>query len=73
MGVFSGCTLPPDSKDTELGSSNQETFPSACKDIEIVLVPSHAWKHFQGFWVSFVTTDEFSVMVTKITSRIDVS
>ena len=29
--------------------------------------------YFQGRWVSFVTTDEFSVRVTKITSRIGVS
>ena len=29
--------------------------------------------YFQSPWVSFVTTDEFSVSVTKITSRIGVS
>ena len=29
--------------------------------------------YFQGPWVSFVVTDEFSVRVTKITSRIGVS
>ena len=29
--------------------------------------------YFRGPWVSFVTTDEFSVRVTKITSRIGVS
>ena len=29
------------------------------------------WLHCA--WVSFVTTDEFSVMVTKITSRIGIS
>ena len=31
------------------------------------------WEYFQGPWVSFVTTDEFSVRVTKITSRTDAS
>ena len=29
--VFSGCTVPPDSKGTELGSSDQEASPSAGK------------------------------------------
>ena len=63
--MFSGCTVSPDSKDTELGSSNQEASPSAGKNTRIVLVP--------GPWVSFVMTDEFSVRVTIITSRIGVS
>ena len=42
--MFSGCTVPPDSKETKLGSSNQEAFPSAGKNIRIVLVPCRAWK-----------------------------
>ena len=29
--MFSGCTVPPDSKDTKLGSSDQEASPSASK------------------------------------------
>ena len=37
--VFSGCTVPPDSKDTELGSSDQEASPSAGKNTRVVLVP----------------------------------
>ena len=37
--VFSGCTVLPDSKETELGSSNQEATPSAGKNTRIVLVP----------------------------------
>ena len=37
--VFSGCTVPPDSKETELGSSDQEASPSAGKNTEVVLVP----------------------------------
>ena len=34
----------PDSKEIELGSSNQEAFPSASENIGVVLVPSCAWK-----------------------------
>ena len=41
---FSGCTLPPDSKKTELGSSRQEASPSAGKSTRIVLVPCRACK-----------------------------
>ena len=82
--MFSGCTVPPDSKETELGSSNQEASLSAGKNTGVVLVPClhmevHPYIYFEwcgyfcGPWVSFVTTDEFSVRVTKITSRIGVS
>ena len=42
--MFSGCTVLPDSKETELGSSNQEASPSAGKNTGIVLVPCRAWK-----------------------------
>ena len=31
--------MPPDSKETELGSSDQEAFPSAGKNTGVVLVP----------------------------------
>ena len=34
--MFSGCTVLPDSKETELGSSNQEASPSAGKNTEVV-------------------------------------
>ena len=30
--MFSGCTVLPDSKETELGSSDQEASPSASKN-----------------------------------------
>ena len=41
IGV-SGCTVPPHSKETKLGSSNQEaSSPSAGKNIRVVLVPCH--------------------------------
>ena len=43
--VFSGCTVPPDSKETEDGSSNQETSSSAGKMTRIVLVLCRAWKY----------------------------
>ena len=36
IGVF---TVPPDSKETELGSSDQEASPSAGKNTGVVLVP----------------------------------
>ena len=36
--------MPPDSKETELGSSNQEASLSAGKNAGIVLVPCCAWK-----------------------------
>ena len=42
--MFSGCTVPPDSKETELGSSNQESSPLAGKNNGIVLVSCHTWK-----------------------------
>ena len=40
--MFSGCAVLPDSKETELGSSNQESSPSAGKNAGIVLVPFFA-------------------------------
>ena len=48
VAVISADTLSPDvspdSKETELGSSNQEASPSAGKNTRIVLLPSCAWK-----------------------------
>ena len=68
--VFSGCTVPPDSKETELGNSDQEPSPSAGKNAGVGLVPSlrievRLYSNFRwcgflwGPWVSFVTTDKF--------------
>ena len=37
--MSSGCTLPSDSKDTELESSYKEASPSAVKNTGVVLVP----------------------------------
>ena len=42
--MFSGCNVPPDGKETELGSSNQEASPSTGENTETVLVPCRAWK-----------------------------
>ena len=82
--MFSGSTVLSDSKETELGSSDQEASPSAGKNTGVVLVPCSRMEvrpysyfqwcgYFRGPWVSFVTTDEFSVRFTKITSRIGIS
>ena len=42
--MFSGCTVPPHSKKTELGRRDQEVSLLAGKNTEIVLVPCHLWK-----------------------------
>ena len=42
--MLPGCPVLAKGKDTKLGSSNQEASSSAGKNIEIVLVPCHAWK-----------------------------
>ena len=80
--MFSGCTVLLDSKETKLGSSNQEASPSAGKNAGRVLVPCHAWKCVPiaisgGVDISKVPKchllQQFSLRVTKITSRIGVS
>ena len=76
--MFSGCTVLPESKEIKLESSDQEVSPLAGKNTKVVLVPclcmevrpySYFWwcGYFRGPWISFVTTDEFSVKVVKIT------
>ena len=42
--MFSGSTVLADSKETELGSSDQESSPLAGKNTRVVLVPCDAWK-----------------------------
>ena len=82
--MFSGCTVLPDSKETKLGSSDQEASPSAGKNTRVVLVSClcmdvrhYSYFRWCGFFcgpfVSFATTDEFSVRVKRITPRIGVS
>ena len=42
--MLSGCTVLPDSKETELGSRDQEASPSAAKNTRIILVSCHTRK-----------------------------
>ena len=42
--MFSSCIVPPDSKEIEFGSSDQEAFPSAGKNTGVVLVLCRVWK-----------------------------
>ena len=42
--MFSGCTVPPGSKETVLGSGDQEASPSVGKNTRIVLVTYRTWK-----------------------------
>ena len=43
--MFSGCIIPPDNKETKLGSINQEPSPSTGENTGVVLMPCHIWKH----------------------------
>ena len=42
--VFSGCTVPLDSKDTKFGNSQQEVSPSAGENTRKVLKPYRTWE-----------------------------
>ena len=42
--MLSGCAVLPDSKETELGRSDQEASPLEGKNTRIVLVTCRAWK-----------------------------
>ena len=55
--MLSGCTVPPDSKEIELGSSNLEVSPSVGKNTGVVLVPCshmevHPYSYFSGMDIS---------------------
>ena len=76
--------MRPDIKETKLGSTDQGASPSAGKNSGVVLLSRSRMKvhpysyfgwcgYFLGPWMSFVMTGEFSVRVTKTTSRIGVS
>ena len=39
--MFSGCTVPPGNKETELASNNEEASPLAGKNTGVVVVPCH--------------------------------
>ena len=42
--MFSGCTVLPDSAETELGSSNKDASPLAGKNTRVIFVPFCTWK-----------------------------
>ena len=74
----------PDSKGTELRSSDQEASPSgrqkylgsfsAMSPMEVCSYSYYrCCECFRGPRVSFVMTDEFSLWFTKVTSRVGVS
>ena len=42
--MFSGCTVPPDSEETEFGSSDQEVSSSASKNTGVASMPCCTWK-----------------------------
>ena len=43
--MLSGCTVLPNSKETELGNGDREASSSAGKNTGIVLVPCCTWKY----------------------------
>ena len=43
--MFSGCTVPLNSKDTEFGTTEQEASSLSNIEIGVVLVPCPVWKH----------------------------
>ena len=78
--MFFGCILQPDSKEIELGNSNQEASLLVGKNMEIsfnamLRMEGCPFKYFQwceysrGPWVPLVATAESSLMVTKIMER----
>ena len=81
--MFSGCTVPPDSKENKLGSSDQEAPPSAGENTRVGLVPCCTWKCVPTAISGVVDISEvpgchllrheFVMRVTKISSRIGVS
>ena len=54
--MFSGCTVPPDTKETNLGCRNKEVSPSAGKNTGIVLVchVAHGSVPLQLFLVVYI-------------------
>ena len=70
--MFFGCTLLPGSKETKLASIDPESSPSADENTGIICPYSHfQWcGFFQGPWVSFGKTDEFSGRVPKLLQKL---
>lgn len=65
---FSGCTVPPDNKETELKNSNQEASLSGLSLQLFVVV----WIFLRFLGIIFYDI-KFSVKVTKISSRLGFS
>ena len=63
--MFFGCAVPPDSKETKLGSSNLEASPSAGKSTRVVLVTSGG-VDISEFPGCHLFRHKFSVRVTKL-------
>ena len=66
--MFSGSTVTSDSKETELGSSDQEASPSAGKNMGLVLVPClhmevHPTTNFDGVDISQVPGCHLEVLL----------
>ena len=76
--MFSGSTVWPNSKEIKLGSSDQEQVKNWGDFSAMFTHGSASLQLFLVVWIflrflSFVKADEFSVRVTKITSRIGAS
>ena len=81
--MFYGCAVPPDSKESKLGSSDQETSSLVCKNTGVVLMPCHPWKSAHTAISSLadifevpmyhLLQHEVSVRIRNINSRISVS
>ena len=57
--MFSGCTVPPDSKEIKLGNTCQEASLSPGKNARVVLLPClwmevHPYSYFSGVDISEV-------------------
>ena len=57
--MFPIYTLQPDSKETEVGSRDQEAFSIAAEFTGVVLIPCHAQKHVS-------TTTSGDVYISKV-------
>ena len=73
--MFSGCTVPPDIKETELGGSNQEVSLSsgkipgqfyAMQCMEVCPRAISSGVDISVVWVLFVATDQFSLRVKNL-------
>ena len=67
---FSGCTVLLDSKETKLGSSDEEASPSAGKNVGDILVPcTHRSVSLQLFLVVCILLRSLCVICYNIRSQ----